>query len=89
MTPDTAIQLGRDTIYAVLLVAGPMLLTGLVIGLVVSVLQALTQVHEMTITFIPKITGMAVTVAIFMPWMLRVLLTFTTKMIVQMASLVK
>lgn len=89
MTPDAAAQLGKDTIYVVLLVSGPMLAAGLVIGLAVSILQALTQVHEMTITFIPKIVGMAATVIIFLPWMLRVMLAFTAKMIAVMPTLVK
>jgi len=89
LTPEAVTQLGKDTIYTILLVASPMLGAGLLIGLVVSLLQAVTQVHEMTLTFIPKILGVAVATLIFLPWMLQVILAFTARMIMQMPNLVK
>jgi len=89
MTPEAAIQLGKDAIFTVLLVASPMLGAGLAIGLTISILQAVTQVHEMTLTFIPKIAAVAIAIIVFMPWMLRVLLGFTATMISRMPYLAK
>ena len=77
MTPEMVITVGRDAITTMLLVAAPMLLSGLVIGLVISLFQAITQIQEMTLTFIPKIVIVAVSLLIFLPWMMNILLDFT------------
>jgi flagellar biosynthetic protein FliQ len=76
MTPEMAITLGRDAIYTMLLVAAPMLISGLLIGLIISVFQAITQIHEMTLTFIPKIVIVAISMLIFLPWMVNKLVDF-------------
>jgi len=60
-----------------LLVAAPMLLAGLVVGIAISLFQAITQIHEMTLTFIPKILAVAAVMLFTMPWMMRVILGFT------------
>ncbi len=76
MTPELAISIGRDAIYTMLLVAAPMLISGLLIGLIISVFQAITQIHEMTLTFIPKIVIVAISMLIFLPWMVNKLVDF-------------
>lgn len=62
-----------------LLVASPMLIFGLVVGLTVSILQAVTQIHEMTLTFIPKIIAVSLALLIFLPWMFSLVLDFTSR----------
>lgn len=79
MTPEMVITIGREAIITMLLVAAPMLLSGLVIGLIISIFQAVTQVHEMTLTFIPKIVIVALSLLIFMPWMINQILDFTRR----------
>jgi flagellar biosynthesis protein FliQ len=77
MTQDLCQELVKQAVFTCLSVAGPMLIVGLVTGLVVGIFQAVTQVHEMTLTFIPKIVAVAVALVIFMPWMLAKLTGFS------------
>jgi flagellar biosynthetic protein FliQ len=70
MTPTTVVALGRDALMVTLMVAAPMLLAALVTGLVVSIFQAATQINEMTLTFVPKVVVMFITMIIAGPWML-------------------
>ena len=77
MTDVTVVAIIRQGVITVLTVAGPMLGVGLIIGLLVSVFQATTQIQEQTLTFIPKILSVLGAIAIFGPWMLRVLIEFT------------
>jgi len=77
MTPEYIVKLGQDTLLLVLHVAGPILLVALVVGLAVSIFQAVTQIHEMTLTFIPKILAVAAVLAFLLPWTLRRLIDFT------------
>jgi flagellar biosynthetic protein FliQ len=77
MGVETVIGLGRSGLELTLALAGPVLLFGLVAGLAVSVFQALTQIHEMTLTFIPKIAATVAALVLFGPWMLTKLITFT------------
>jgi len=77
MTPEFAIWVCKETIFTALLVAAPMLLAGLIIGIIVSLFQAVTSIHEATLTFIPKILAVAAVMLFTMPWMIRVVLGFT------------
>jgi len=86
MTPDQAIQIAREAMLVTLLLAAPMLGFGLLVGLVVSIFQAVTQINEMTLTFIPKIIAVAAALAIFMPWMIRTLVDFTTRLITSLPN---
>ena len=70
------------------LIASPMLGFGLLVGLIVSIFQAVTQINEMTLTFVPKIIAVAVAFALFMPWMLRLLVEFTIRLIQMFPDLV-
>ncbi len=81
MTPELVVDIGRNSLYTMLLVAAPMLGAGLLIGVVVSILQAVTQVNELTLTFVPKIVGVALAVVIFLPWIIRILVNYTTNQI--------
>lgn len=76
MTPEYAIDIGRQAVEMVLLLAAPMLLAALVIGLLVSIFQAATQINEQTMTFIPKIVGVFLALLFFAPWMIQTLLAF-------------
>ncbi len=80
MTTEFVLGLGREAITLVLLVAAPMLGFGLVVGLAVSIFQAVTQVHEMTLTFIPKIVAVCFALMVFLPWMIRIVVDFTTRL---------
>jgi flagellar biosynthetic protein FliQ len=75
-----AIDLARRAVTLILLVGAPVLLTALVVGLVVSVLQAVTQVQEHTLSFVPKILAVLVAVALVGPWMLEKLIEFGREM---------
>ena len=87
MTTQFVISLGREAIMTTLMVSAPMLAFGLIIGLVVSILQAVTQVHEMTLTFIPKIIAVAVALLIFLPWMVNVIVGFTARLFASIPAL--
>ncbi len=86
MTPEFVTGLGRQAIETILLVAAPMLLAGLIVGLVVSIFQAATQINEQTMTFIPKIVAVFVTMLIFAPWMIKVLVSFTRSVLTRIAT---
>ena len=81
MTPDMVLALGRESAQVVLLVAGPILIAGLVTGLAVSIVQAVTQIQEMTLTFIPKILAMVAVLALLGHWMLGQLVGFTASLL--------
>lgn len=88
MTEGTVIHLGREALTTILLVAGPMLGFGLVVGVLVSILQAATQIQEQTLSFIPKIIAVLVAGLAFGPWMLRVLIDFTEGLFININALV-
>lgn len=76
MTPETVMTMGRTAMEVTLMVAAPMLLVALIIGLVVSIFQAATQINEATLSFIPKLVGIFVALVIAGPWMLAVMLDY-------------
>lgn len=78
MTQEFVIHLAREATMTVLIVSAPILVLGLIVGLAIGIFQAVTQIHEMTLTFIPKILISAIALIVFAPWMLNVLLKFTT-----------
>ncbi len=81
MSEELIIKLGQETLKTALMIAGPMLVAALLIGLVVSVFQAVTQINEATLTFIPKMAVIALVLVIAAPWMLDILHHFTTHLI--------
>ena len=86
MTQEDVVHIGKQAIETVLLTSAPMLIAALVIGLVISIFQAATQINEQTMTFIPKIVGVFVALLFFGPWMMELLIPFTIGIISQIAS---
>lgn len=76
MTIDEIMFIGRDAMIVTLLVSAPMLLSGMIIGLLISILQSVTQIQEITLTFVPKIFVVLLSFVLFMPWMGDTLLGF-------------
>jgi len=79
MTPEFVVDLARKAIETTLLLSAPMLLAALVVGLLVSIFQAATQINEQTMTFVPKIVVVLLAMLLFAPWMIRLMLSYTTE----------
>jgi flagellar biosynthetic protein FliQ len=88
MTPETVMTIAQRALEMTLLLAAPMLLVALLIGLLIGVFQAATQINEMTLSFIPKVLGMATALVIAGPWMLKELVNYTRTLIESIPSLV-
>ena len=76
MTPETVMTMGRTAMEVTLMVSAPLLLVALIVGLVVSIFQAATQINEATLSFIPKLVGIFVALVVAGPWMLSVMLDY-------------
>ena len=87
MTPEAVVEIGQMALRTTLLVAGPMLLAGLVVGLVISIVQAATQVNEMTMTFVPKIVVVFLVMVVSLPWAISQLTGFARAMFERVASM--
>jgi len=87
MTTDLALQLVGQMLLTALLISAPILGPIMVVGVLISILQVITQVQEMSLTFVPKIITVYLAVVVFGPWMLRRILAFATAAITQAASL--
>jgi flagellar biosynthetic protein FliQ len=88
VTPETVMTIGQRALELTLLLAAPLLLTTLAIGLLVGIFQAATQINEMTLSFIPKLIGMAAALVIAGPWMLNQLVSYTRTLIESIPSLI-
>jgi len=77
MTVDLVIGLMGEAVKVTLLLSAPMLTVGLAVGLIVSIFQAVTQIQEMTLTFVPKIVAVMVALIIGLPWMINLIVTYT------------
>jgi flagellar biosynthetic protein FliQ len=88
MNQDTVANLAAQAISLALKIAGPLLLVALVIGLLVSVFQAVTQIQEQSLSLIPKIAGVAVVVVLLGPWMLGQIVSYTTALYTAIPSMV-
>ena len=86
MTPDLALQLMADMLFAALLIGAPILGFSMLVGLLISILQVITQVQEMSLTFVPKIITVVVTIVLFGPWMLRQLIAYSSGVIANIPS---
>ena len=89
MTIDLVKELSGEVFKTVLIVSGPVLLVSLVVGLLISLFQAVTQIQEFTLTFVPKILAVFVTLFIFFPWIARVLMTYTTDLFTKIPVYIK
>lgn len=81
MIDETAIQLIRDALYIVLIIATPLLLVGMILGLVISLIQSVTSIQDQTLTFVPKIISLVVVVVLLLPWILSILGEFALEML--------
>ncbi|HBG46119.1 MAG TPA: flagellar biosynthetic protein FliQ [Deltaproteobacteria bacterium] len=78
MTPEFVTSIGRETVEVVIMVSAPILLVGMAVGLVISILQAVTQIQEMTLSFVPKLIAVFIALIALAPWMMEVMLKFTS-----------
>jgi len=88
MSPETVVTVGRHALEMTLMLAAPLLLTALAVGLIVGIFQAATQINEMTLSFIPKLLAMAAVLALTGPWMLRTLVEYTRNLIESIPSMI-
>jgi flagellar biosynthetic protein FliQ len=79
MTDEFVVDICRRAVQVTLLVSAPMLLAGMIIGLIVSIFQATTQINEQTLTFVPKIVAVFISLLLMTPWMIHTLTTFTVE----------
>jgi flagellar biosynthetic protein FliQ len=88
MTQQTVLDIGWNTIWVMIKISSPALVATLVMGLLISIFQAATQINEQTLSFIPKILAMAAAMIICGPWVLRTMMTFTISLIRDIPNLV-
>ncbi|NLY52260.1 MAG: flagellar biosynthesis protein FliQ [Firmicutes bacterium] len=84
MTELTIMKIAREALMTVLMVAGPVLILSLLVGLLVSIFQATTQIQEQTLTFVPKILAVLGATVLLGPWMLRIMIDFTNRLFTNM-----
>ena len=89
MTMDQIMFIGRDAMIVTLLVSAPMLLSGLIVGLLISIFQSVTQIQEITLTFVPKIFVVMLSFVLFMPWMGDTLLGFMVPLLENLDSVAR
>ena len=80
MTPEAVLDIGREAMYLTMMLAAPLLLSALAVGLLIGVFQAATQIQEMTLSFIPKLLALAIALLVSGAWMLRMLTEFTLRL---------
>lgn len=89
MDQGTVIQLGHNTLMVAIMMAAPLLGVTLVVGIAISIFQAVTQINEMTLTFVPKVLAVFVVLVVFGPWMLSTMIGFTTRLFDYLPELVR
>ncbi|MEW5744013.1 MAG: flagellar biosynthesis protein FliQ [Nitrospirota bacterium] len=89
MTVELLGQISKQTFETILLVGGPVLVVSLVVGVLISIFQAVTQLQEMTLTFVPKILAVFLTLLVALPWMVKVLVEFTRSILVNIPQYVR
>lgn len=89
MNPEFAVELVKAMIFQALTLAAPILLAAMTVGLGVSLFQAVTSIHEQTLSFVPKVLAMVGVIVVALPWMLRSTIEFTTMLIEKMPQMVR
>ena len=89
MNVDDIVFIGRDALLVTLLASAPMLLSGMIVGLLISLFQSVTQIQEITLTFVPKIVVVMVCFVVFMPWMVSIVLNFVQPLLGGFENLVR
>ena len=87
MTPEAVLDVGREALYLTMMIAAPLLLSALAVGLLIGVFQAATQIQEMTLSFIPKLIVLVFALLIAGPWMLRLITEFTLRLFAEIPGL--
>ena len=87
MNEAAVVEVGREALWVILKIAGPIMAAGLAIGLLIALFQALTTIQEMTLTFVPKILVIFTAVIIFLPWMMQTVTVFTQQLFDRIISL--
>lgn len=89
MTPEFITSYFMEAIRTAIMLAGPILATGLIVGILVSMFQAATHINEMTLVFVPKMLSVAVALLIFLPWMMQIIIDFSTNMFVNLPMYIR
>ena len=88
MTPDDAIELARQALLVTLLVGSPVLLVGMAVGLGIGLIQALTQVQDQTVSFVPKIVAMLLVFGLSLPWVLQQMMEYSEELITNIPTMI-
>ena len=88
MTPETVITIGQQALWVTMMIASPLLLSALAVGLIVGMFQAATQINEMTLSFIPKLLVLVLALIAAGPWILGVMVNYTRQLMEQIPSLI-
>ena len=88
MTPESVLDITQHAMWTAVIVAAPMLVTALVVGLIIGMFQAATQINEMTLSFIPKLFTLFLTLVIAGPWLLTTLIDYTQRLILSIPSVI-
>jgi len=89
MTPEFVTGYFIEALKTAMMLAAPMLLVGLAVGILISMFQAATQINEMTLVFVPKMLGVGLALLVFFPWMLRIIIEFTHNNIANISTYIK
>jgi len=89
MTPEFAVELLKSMMFQALMLAAPLLVTAMIIGLIISLLQAVTTISEQTLTFAPKALAVVALMVVLLPWMVRSMIGFTTMIIEKIPQMVR
>jgi flagellar biosynthetic protein FliQ len=81
--------IARETLLTAIILAGPALLVGMLVGLIISMFQAVTQIHEQTLTFVPKLLAILLSLLVFGPWMLKILTEFTVNILGNLHNVIR
>ena len=87
MGPETVLTVGRDAMWLAVLLAGPLLLSALAVGLLIGIFQAATQIQEMTLSFIPKLLALVFALFVAGPWMIQIAVTFSRRLFTEIPGL--
>ncbi len=89
MNPELVVRMAKEAIEVTLYLALPIMGVGLVVGFLISLFQAVTQMHEITLTFVPKIVAVLLSLLFLLPWMMQKMIYFTTQLLGQLPGLVR
>ncbi|MBE7414842.1 MAG: flagellar biosynthesis protein FliQ [Deltaproteobacteria bacterium] len=89
MTPEFVTGIGKETITMILLISAPVLFAGMAVGLVISIFQAVTQIQEMTLSFVPKIITVLLVLLALAPWMMEVIVKYTSQIFTNIPNYIR